>query len=60
MSRSTAITSWVTTVHGLAKADISTREGDPDYISVQMLVEEANAEYTMLSVAKHWGPKGKQ
>ena len=44
----------------LAKADIDARDGDPDYISVQMLVEEANATYTMLSAAEHWGPKGKQ
>ena len=25
-----------------------------------MLLEEANAKYTMLSAAKHWGPKRKQ
>ena len=29
-------------------------------MSVQMLLEEANAKYTMLSAAKHWEPKGKQ
>ena len=28
-------------------------------MSVQMLVEEANAEYTMLSASDHWGPHGK-
>ena len=60
MPRSTAVSSWVTRVHGLAKADIDAREGDPDYISVQMLVEEANVEYTILTTPEHWGPKGKQ
>ena len=60
MARSTAVSSWLTRVHGLAKADIDAREGDPEYIPVHMLVEEANAEYAMPSPAEHWGPKGKQ
>ena len=28
-------------------------------MSVQMLVKEASAEYTMLSASDHWGPHGK-
>ena len=60
IARSTAVSSWLTRVHGLTKADIDARDGDPDYILVQMLVEEANTKDTMLSAAEPWGPKGKQ
>ena len=44
----------------MSKADIDARSGDDNYISVQTLVEEANAEYTMLVASNHWGPQGKQ
>ena len=58
MARSTAVSSWVTRVHRMFKADIDAKGADLAYISVQMLVKEANAEYKMLSAAEHWGPKG--
>ena len=59
MARSTAVNQWVTKVHGQSKAAIEARAAEPDYISVQQLVEEANAEYTLLLTAKRWGPSGK-
>ena len=59
MARSTAVNQWVTKVHGLSKATIDARSAEPDYVSVQDLVEEANAEYTLLSTADRWGPSGK-
>ena len=59
MAQSTAVNQWVTKVHGLSRATIESRAGEPDYISVQQLVEEANAEYTLLLTAKRWGPSGK-
>ena len=59
MARSTAVNQWVTKVHGLSRATIESRAGEADYISVQQLVEEANAEYTLLLTAKRWGPSGK-
>ena len=49
----------MTQIHGLSKADIDTKDSNADYVSVLMLVEEANAEYTMLIAADRWGPKGK-
>ena len=60
MARSRAVSEWVTQIHGMSKADIDARSGDDNYISVQTLVEEANAEYTMLVASNHWGPQGKQ
>ena len=60
MARSTAVNQWVTRVHGLSKAAIDARSTEPDYVSVQDLVEEANAEYTLLSTAERWGPTGKK
>ena len=44
----------------MSKADIDAHSGDDNYISVQTLVEEANAEYTMLVASNCWGPQGKQ
>ena len=44
----------------MSKVDIDAQSGDDNYISVQTLVEEANAEYTMLVASNHWGPQGKQ
>ena len=44
----------------MSKADINACSGDDNYISVQTLVEEANAEYTMLVASNCWGPQGKQ
>ena len=44
----------------MSKVDIDACSGDDNYISVQTLVEEANAEYTMLVASNHWGPQGKQ
>ena len=59
MTRSGAVSSWVTRVHGLSKAEIDAHSGDDGYISIHTLVEEANAEYTMLlSSFGHWGPWG--
>ena len=46
-----AVSSWVTHVNGLSKADIDACSVDADFISVQTLVEEANVEYTMLLVS---------
>ena len=60
MARSGAVSEWVTRIHGMSKADIDSRSGDDNYISVQTLVEEANAEYTMLVASNRWGPQGKQ
>ena len=60
MARSGAVSEWVTRIHGMSKADIDVCSGDDNYISVQTLVEEANAEYTMLVASNHWGPQGKQ
>ena len=51
MTQSTGISKWVTQIHGLSKADINAKDGDIDYVSILMLVEEANAEYTMLIAA---------
>ena len=59
MARSTSVSKWVTWIHGLSKAKIDAKDGDPNYISVLMLVEEANSEYTMLMATDCWGPKGK-
>ena len=44
MARSGAVSEWVTRIHGMSKADIDACSGDDNYISVQTLVEEANAE----------------
>ena len=44
----------------MSKADIDARSGDDNYISVQTLVEEANAEYTILVASNRWGSQGKQ
>ena len=44
----------------MSKAAINAHSGDDNYISVQILVEEANAEYTMLVASNCWGPQGKQ
>ena len=41
------------------KADIKAKDATLEYISILSLVEEANAEYTMLVSADQWGPKGK-
>ena len=60
MARSGAVSEWVTRIHGMSKVSIDARSGDDKYISVQIVVEEANAEYTMLVVSNHWGPQGKQ
>ena len=46
-------------IHGLSKAEIDAHSGDDGYISIHTLVEEANAEYTMLLSSGHWGPWGK-
>ena len=46
-------------VHGLSKATIDGRPLQVGFVSVQDLVEEANAEYTLLDIANNWGPKGK-
>ena len=48
MARSTVISKWVTQIHGLSTADINANEGDVHYVSMIMLVEEANAECTIL------------
>ena len=40
------------------KADIEAKVANPEYISILSLVEEANAEYTMLVSAGRGGPKG--
>ena len=60
MARIGAVSEWVTRIHGMSKADINACSGDDNYISVQTLVEEANAEYTMLVASNRWGPQGKQ
>ena len=60
MARSGAVSEWVTRIHGMSKAAIDARSGDDNYISIQTLVEEANAEYTMLMASNRWGPQGKQ
>ena len=60
MARSGEVSEWVTRIHGMSKADINACSGDDNYISVQTLLEEANAEYTMLVASNHWGPQGKQ
>ena len=44
----------------MSKVAIDARSGDDNYISIQALVEEANAEYTMLMASNRWGPQGKQ
>ena len=46
MARSGVVGEWVTRIHGMSKADIDAHSGDDNYISVQTLVEEANAEHT--------------
>ena len=59
MARSGAVSEWVTQIHGMSKAAINACSGDDNYISVQTLVEEADAEYTMLMASNRWGPQGK-
>ena len=59
MAQSTDVNKWVTKLHGLSKATIYARSLETGFVSVQDLVEEANAEYTLLHTANHWGPKGK-
>ena len=59
MAYSTKVSSWVTHIHSLAKADIEAQPADPAYVSVAMLIEEANTEYMMLVASNHWGPQGK-
>ena len=60
MARSGAVSEWVTRIRAMFKADIDSRSGDDNYVSVQTLVGEANAEYTMLVASNRWGPQGKQ
>ena len=59
MAQSLAVSSWVMQIHGLLKVDIDSKSADPGFVSVQMLVKEANGEYTMLLASEHWGPCGK-
>ena len=59
MARSAVVSKLVMQIHGLSKAIIEAKDSNPEYISVLSLVEEANAEYTMLVSADQWGPKGR-
>ena len=59
MAKSGAVSEWVTPIHGMSKVDIDAHSGDDNYISVQTLVEEANAEYTMLVASNRSGPQDK-
>ena len=60
MARRCAVSERVTRIHDMSKVDIDAHSGDDNYISVQTLVKEANAEYTMLVASNHWSPQGKQ
>ena len=59
MAHSTEVNHWVTKVHGLSKSIIDSKFSKDGFGSVQDLVEEANAEYTMLLTANCWGHSGK-
>ena len=59
MAYSTKVSTWVTCIHSLTKVDIEARAADPAYVSIAMLIEEANAEYTMLVASNCWGPQCK-
>ena len=48
MARNTTVSKWVTQIHVLLKVNIKAKDTDPEYISILSLVEEDNAEYTML------------
>ena len=58
MACSTEVNHWVTKVHGLSKAMINSKSSETGFVSVQDLVGEANAAYTMLLTANCWGPTG--
>ena len=59
MARSSTVSSCIMQIHGLSRVDIDSKSADPGFVSVHMLVKEANAEYTMLSASEHWDPHGK-
>ena len=59
MPLSTATSKWAAQVLGLAETNIDAKTTDPDYISVQMLVEQANNEYIILVSLNCQGPSGK-
>ena len=60
MARSGAVSEWVTRIHGMSKSAINACSGDDNYITIQTLLDKANAEYTMLVTSNCCGPQGKQ
>ena len=59
MAYSTKVSTWVTCIHSLTNVEIEARAADPAYVSIAMVIEEANAEDTMLVASNCWGPQGK-
>ena len=58
MAFSTKVSTCVTQIHGLTKVGIEVWAADPAYVSVSILIEDDNHEYTILGASNRWGPQG--
>ena len=59
MTKTTKVNPWVHQVHGKTHDTILSMSSEPDYVSVEGIIEAACEEYTILLSANHWGCSGK-
>ena len=59
MTKGTKVNDWVCWVYGLLHNTILSMSLEPNYVSVEDIIEDACDEYNILLSANHWGPSHK-